>query len=447
MNYLNLIKEYNKKSNARIAVIDDDPTGCQTVHSVPIMFEWDKQRIIEVFDRYQTVFFLTNSRALNSNDAEIINKELAYDLKSAIKDRWNLKIISRSDSTLRGHFMEEVFALERITGPYDGVIFAPFFEEGKRLTFNDTHYIHDDEKGLMPVSESEFAKDKVFGYPMSNLAEWIEFKTSGRISKNRVLSVSIEDIRTGGPEKVADKIFHASSLQPIIINAMHYEDLEKVVWGICLAEMAGKNFLYRTAASFVRVRAGMEKKELIFPPEKMDNFLIIVGSYTEKTTSQVEELIKHTKCTQLIIKLDKIFSDFDNYLKELIDQANYYIGLKHNLLLITEREYKDFGTHYEIQKMTKRISSFLSEFVARLRNYPGVIIAKGGITSFEVAKNGLSIGEAEVIGQIEAGVPLLRLSANSKSPGSYYVIFPGNIGNKDSLVNVINKLIKLKNSC
>jgi uncharacterized protein YgbK (DUF1537 family) len=61
---------------------------------------------------------------------------------------------------------------------------------------------------LVPAGETEFAKDAAFGYRSSNLKEWVEEKTGGRITRGQVASVSIETIRQGGPEAVAKELLN-----------------------------------------------------------------------------------------------------------------------------------------------------------------------------------------------------------------------------------------------
>ena len=203
----------------------------------------------------------------------------------------------------------------------------------------------------------------------------------------------------------------------------------------------GKKFLYRTAASFVRVRAGISKKKLLVPADKADNALIIAGSYIQKTTKQIEELCKNISVRYLEISITRILNDRERYMKELINLTDDSLASGKNVLLVTERKYSDFGSEDENQLRAQEISIFLSGIVAGLNVYPGVIISKGGITSHDIAKHGLGIEQAEVLGQIEPGVPILRLSSESKAAGSYFVIFPGNVGEPDTLHIIAQKLL------
>jgi uncharacterized protein YgbK (DUF1537 family) len=71
---------------------------------------------------------------------------------------------------------------------------------------------------------------------------------------------------------------------------------------------------------------------------------------------------------------------------------------------------------------------------------PKFIVAKGGITSSDLATKGLSAEKAFVLGAITPGVPVWQMDSKSKFPGISYVVFPGNVGNQNSLLEVCRKL-------
>ena len=146
-----------------IAVLDDDPTGSQTVHGVPIVLALDDDAL--TLDA-PTTFFLTNSRSLPEAEAVALTERVARRL---FEQDPEVEIVSRSDSTLRGHVAAEVAAIERarravIGEGYDAILFAPAFFEAGRSTRDDIHYAGD-----VPVGETEFARDATFGYRSSNL--------------------------------------------------------------------------------------------------------------------------------------------------------------------------------------------------------------------------------------------------------------------------------------
>ena len=94
-------------------VLDDDPTGCQTVHDVPVLFSWEVKTLVSYFDlKVRMIFLLVNTRSMPGKKAVHTIREAMKNLQlaSRITGR-NFIVISRSDSTLRGHYPEEVEAI------------------------------------------------------------------------------------------------------------------------------------------------------------------------------------------------------------------------------------------------------------------------------------------------------------------------------------------------
>ena len=130
----------------KIIVLDDDPTGIQTVHSIPVYTSWDFSTLRQIMkDKHKVIYILTNSRALTSVETQRLHKQLAMDLKQiALEEGKKFLLISRSDSTLRGHYPLEtktIYDEIKKEKEIDGEIIIPFFLEGGRFTFNDIHYI------------------------------------------------------------------------------------------------------------------------------------------------------------------------------------------------------------------------------------------------------------------------------------------------------------------
>ena len=430
------IRSLNQAASARIVVIDDDPTGCQTVHGIKVLMEWTPELISQQLAESDCFYVLTNSRASPAAEAYQMNRTIAQLLP---KSNGNIKIISRSDSTLRGHFYEEVSALADILGPYDGVLLVPYFGEGGRLTIHDTHYVRQG-KTLIPAHQTEFAQDIVFGYHHSHLGDWVEEKSAGKWKKEQVISLSLKDIRQGGEDRVYDKLMAAQEMQPIIVNALTDEDLEVVVLGLGRAEAEGKKFLYRTAASFVKIRAGLDDTALYEPGAPGKKGLIIVGSYVQKTTEQLRYLLDHAPVEAVQVDINRVLSDeHHQYRHEIQERVEQALGNEQPVVLYTERDYVRADQREEQLAAGKMISDFLSAVVRTLSVKPDFVIAKGGITSHDIARHGLDTQTATVKGQIAPGVPFWTLD-QSAYPGLPYVVFPGNVGERTTLLEVFTKL-------
>src|SRR5258708_2889545 len=295
-------------SKRKLVVIDDDATGTQTVHDIELFTTWHRQMLAEALQNEPRLFYLlTNSRSMPESDAVKLNHETDQQLAAASEEtKIGFVVASRSDSTLRGHYPAEIQALESgFTSSggdsFDGHLVVPAFFEGGRYTINDTHYVATptaNSDTLQPASETPFARDSVFGYKTAYLTAWIEAKSGGYWKADQVMSIGLDVIRQGGPEAVASKLQTVEGSIPVVINAAGYGDLAVVVLGLVRAEAAGKRFLYRTAASFVRLRGAVESKPPLEAKEIMRGTqsvegggVVVVGSYVPDSSTQLENVL------------------------------------------------------------------------------------------------------------------------------------------------------------
>ena len=292
---LGKIRERVLASGWRVIVLDDDPTGTQTVHDVPVLTAWSYSELRWALEQPNpVVYVLTNSRSLDEPDAAALNETIGRRLRRAASDSdTRFVVVSRSDSTLRGHYPAETDTLQRELGvDFDGVIVCPCFFEAGRVTLDDVQWVRQGGE-LVPAALTEFATDSTFGYSSSNLARWIEEKTGGTTPAESVLRVGIADIREGGPERITALLQGARDGQPIVVNAAEYADLEVFVLGLLEAEETGKSFLYRTGPSFVRARGGiperppLEARDLYHANTGRGHGLVLVGSHVHQTTRQL----------------------------------------------------------------------------------------------------------------------------------------------------------------
>ncbi len=423
----------------RTVIIDDDPTGCQTVRDVPVLMVWDEESIGAALVQYEAFFILTNTRAMTSDEARRVSYEVAENLKRATDGRYELVIMSRSDSTLRGHLLPELEPLERYFGPFDGLILCPAFFEGDRYTVNDVHCVRT-SGGLLPVTETEFARDVVFGYAHAALPEWLEEVTQGFFRADRSLSLRTELIRSG-TEAVFEMLMTVSEMCPVVVNALNYADMETVDVAIRKAERAGKHFVYRTAASMVRVRLGQCVTTPYRPEKSLRPGIVVVGSYTNKTTIQLGVLQRRSDLCAIEIEVERVLNgEAQAYERELTELLDRELGIR-SCVIYTSRTYALSGNAGNRLQGGAKIASFLDAVLRGLTTPPGFVISKGGVTSYTIARYGLGISQAMVRGQIADGVSVWRADSESKYAGMDYVVFPGNVGNANTLSEVFDSFV------
>ncbi|HET7269823.1 MAG TPA: four-carbon acid sugar kinase family protein [Rubrobacter sp.] len=447
---LERIRQKISESGRRLAVLDDDPTGTQTVHGVPVLTTWSTEDLLWALEQPSSTFYvLTNSRSFPEQEAAGMNRGISTNLAAAAEEiGTGFAVVSRGDSTLRGHYPAETDALEEGLGPdFDGVILCPCYLEAGRLTIDDIHWVRRGER-LVPTGETEFARDASFGYSSSNLAAWVEEKTAGRVRASEVSSVGLSDIRGGGPRRVAEILLGVSGGRPVVVNAASYADLEVFVLGLLDAEDRGKRFLYRTGPSFVRVRGGISEKgplgaqELYGRRPRQGHGLVLVGSHVEMTTRQLEQALALDGVRSVELSVPRLLDaeERDAELDRVVSAVNREL-IEAEVVVYTSREVVRGGaTGFEVGVS---VSEALVEVMRRVdRDLPlAFVVAKGGITSSDVGTRGLGVRRAEVAGQMLPGIiSVWILPEDSAFPGLPYVIFAGNVGEEDSLARVIEIL-------
>ncbi len=439
-----------RATNQTVVALDDDPTGVQTVHDVPVLADWSMNALDrEIARRDALLFVLTNSRSLAESDARALNLTLGDRLRqAALLNQRDIAIISRSDSTLRGHFPAETDALAEAFGGVDGVLICPAFIEGGRVTVDDNHYLVENGRAV-PVADTEFARDATFGYSARSLHEWVAEKSGGRHKPADVTSISLEDIRVGGAARVAAILESVSGGRPVILNAVDYSDLWTAVLGILQAEAAGKRLLYRTGASFVRARAGISARPLLKRSELLPQptpsrvrGLVMVGSHVKRTTEQLTRLLSHPGTVGLEVNVTRLL-DGDGEREEELSciraRMNEALVKYETPVIYTSRQVERLAGTSELE-VARSVSNALVQLVRDVQVRPDFIIAKGGITSSDIGTRGLGASRAVVLGQVKPGVPVWQLGEDSRFPGMPYVVFPGNVGTPETLLEIVADL-------
>ncbi len=443
-----LLEQEISQNNRKIVVLDDDPTGVQTVHDISVYTSWTKDSIARGFAEENKLFYiLTNSRGFTASQTEQVHKEIAAAVDEVSRETGKEYIfISRSDSTLRGHYPLETTilkeAFENNTGkPVDGEILCPFFKEGGRFTIDDVHYVKDGDR-LVPAAETEFARDKTFGYTASDLKEYVEEKTKGAYRKETVTAISLKDLREMRLDLIEQQLMEVTGFNKIIVNAIDYADIKVFCIALYRAMAKGKTFLFRTAAAIVRVMGGVSEQPLLTRKQMVvketDNGgIIVVGSHTEKTTRQLEMLREnsHIAFVELDATLVRDEEAFNKEVARCLALEEEYLKAGTTVCVYTTRALitADTGDREDDLRLSVKISDAVQSLVGNLSAVPAFVIAKGGITSSDIGTKALAVQKASVLGQIKPGIPVWQTGAESKFPLTPYVIFPGNVGEISTL--------------
>jgi len=435
-------------TETKIIVLDDDPTGSQTVHSCLLLTRWDVATLKQgLLDAAPLFFVLTNTRGMSATQAAELTKKVCINLRSALDElaadgiSINPLLVSRSDSTLRGHYPVETDVIAEQLGPFDAHFMVPAFFEGGRKTIDSIHYLMVDGKAV-PVHETEFARDSVFGYSHSYLPDYVEEKTGGRIRAEQVERFDLQAVR-------GDSLPRLLALQDNVccaVDAETQDDLNHFCSQLMQAAAQGKRFLFRSAASLLTALAQLPPQPVA--AEKMREYVrdnmagaVIVGSHVKKTTQQLTRLLQQEGVAGIEIDVEKILSARAQLLEDIIATADDCHAKNITPVIYTSRTELQFDDQQSRLAFGEQVSAFLMDVVRNLPVTTGFLISKGGITSNDVLSDGLALRTSRVVGQILAGCSVVRCpDDHPRYPNMPVVIFPGNVGDEDALATALLRL-------
>ncbi|MBN8562239.1 MAG: four-carbon acid sugar kinase family protein [Leptolyngbya sp. UWPOB_LEPTO1] len=431
----------------KIIVLDDDPTGSQTVHSCLLLMQWDVETLrFGLQDDAPIFFVLTNTRSLTPEAAQSITQEVCRNLKTAIAQTGieDFLVVSRSDSTLRGHYPIETDAIAEELGPFDAHFLVPAFFEGGRTTRDSIHYLK--VNGVdTPVHETEFAKDSVFGYKHSYLPDYVEEKTHGRIRADQVERFVLADIRSGIQARL-DKL---QNNQCCVVDSETQWDMDRFASDVLAVASEGKRFLFRSAASLLTSLANLGAQPIA--QAEMAKYVrdgkpgaVIVGSHVKKTTEQLQKLLEAPGTVGVEIEVGQLVRSNDAHdalLNDAVQKINEIHNAGNTPVVYTSRTELTFDDAQTRLNFGESVSGLLMDILQHLPADIGFLISKGGITSNDTLSKGLALRTARLLGQVLAGVSMVRTdSDHPQFPNLPVVLFPGNVGDETALATVYRRL-------
>lgn len=429
----------------KIIVLDDDPTGSQTVHGCLLLMQWDVETLrLGLTDPSPIFFVLTNTRALAPDAAAQVTREVCQNLQRAIaaEEIEDFVVVSRSDSTLRGHYPVETDIMAEELGPFDAHFLVPAFFEGGRVTRGSIHYLMVDGMPT-PVHETEFAQDSVFGYRHSYLPEYVEEKTQGLIKADTVERFQLADVRAGA----SDRLMALKQNACVVVDAEEQADLDRFAQDLLEAASQGKRFLFRSAASLLTALAQLPVQPVA--PEQMATYVrggkpgaFIVGSHVQKTTDQLTHLLKQPNLANIEVEVSRLKDpgEYAKLLDEILEAVHAGYRNGQTPVVYTSREELQFEDTETRLQFGLTVSALLMEVVQGLPPDIGYLVSKGGITSNDVLSTGLKLRTARLLGQILPGCSVVRTAAeHPQFPNLPVVLFPGNVGDVEALATVYQR--------
>jgi uncharacterized protein YgbK (DUF1537 family) len=350
-------------------------------------------------------------------------------------------------------------------GRVDGVIVShAFLTEMSRITVNRIHMLRimgpDKSFYYRPVHLTKFAEDRRFGYPTSDMAEYVEYRFSnsglGFVKADDVLHLNLELLRKGGPEEVKKNLLRAKKGRIVTVDIFSKRDLQVLTLGLLTAEKCGKNYIYRSAASLPPARVNMEdipvlnKNDVLRSGGPVGKILCLWGSIIELSNMQLEETLQRVQSmTPISFDVKRVLESEEEKEDVIVLTVNRTEGAlksgKHALVYTVPRSEYPSGnlSNGERASNQQTIASALQEVYNRLTYNPTVVIFKGGVTSSTGLFNSGS-KKVYVLGQVSPGIPIVKILPmdNERFPGkeTLMILGPGNVGKADTYVEVVEKL-------
>lgn len=451
-----LLSQAMEGFHKKLVVLDDDPTGVQTVHDVSVYTDWEEESIRNGFEEKEAMFFiLTNSRSFSVEETTKVHQDIAARVAKVARELGqDFMIISRGDSTLRGHYpLETQLLADGLTKNegvvIDGEIICPFFPEGGRYTMDNIHYVKEQDN-LVPAGMTEFARDKTFGYKSSDLTEYVEEKTEGKYHKEDCITISLDELNALDVQGIKDKLMSAQNMAKIIVNAVSYADLKVFCAALVLAMKAGKHYMARTAAAFTKVMGRISDQPLLgraqLEGDTKNGGIVLIGSHVKKTTDQLNCLKElDGQADFMEFQVNTVFEEngLEKAVERTVKAAEEKILSGRTVVIYTSRQLlaPENMTPEEKLHISVKISNAVTSIIGKLSVKPKFIIAKGGITSSDVGTKALRVKKARVMGQVKKGIPVWMTGEESKFPGMPYIIFTGNVGEVSTLKEIVEELI------
>ena len=420
-------------SDRPVVVLDDDPTGVQTLAGARVLLEWDAGRVREALAGLPAVHLITNVRALPADGARAVTADAARTALAAAPDAL---LVLRGDSTLRGHLREELLALAEVATPgrMPPVLLVPALPGAGRVTVGGVHVLERDGRRV-PLHETEYARDGVFAYADARVLAWAEERTGGLLRARDGRELHLEALRTGGPELVAAALREleaAGRPAALVPDVEDVSDLELVAEGYAQALDDGVTAFVRCAPAFVGVLTGTAAVGPA-PAPRVDRALVVCGSYVPATTAQLRALAAAHPGTLVEVDVEALASaEPEPEVRRAAAAASSLLRAGSLAVLATPRT-RPAGT--ETLEAGARISAGLARAAGAVAPRPPCVVVKGGITSCVTLREGFGAAEADVLGPLLPGVSRWRAGDLD------YVVVPGNVGDEQLLADVVRSVL------
>ncbi|MCY3536837.1 MAG: four-carbon acid sugar kinase family protein [Cyanobacteria bacterium MAG IRC3_bin_20] len=427
---------------SKLIVIDDDPTGSQTVHGCPLLLSWRVEALVEGLQHpAHVLFILANTRALPWRDAEVRLRSICRNLRQALSqlnlEDWQL--VSRGDSTLRSHFPLDAQVLSQELGPFAVLFVLPAFLPGGRTTVGGHHFLHG-----QPVHLSSYARDSRFGYRTSCLAAWVEQKSGGRIPQTTVTRLHWQE----DGNRLLTRLASLPQGAVVTVDASEPEHLHRFGQLMQRRRQQGHQDLCWGAASLIdalvdpgpqiltgRDWAGLRRRDAW----GLQPGVILVGSHQPGADRQLAKLLTAPSVKGLEIPLEGLRQGLAP--AQLAPSLAAALGHalqqeRRTVALYTSRGERLRGDEAGQLALAEAVAQLQEMVLDPLCSSLGYVISKGGSTSDTLLRRVLGLDRVALRGQVMPGISLVQPAAPLGQAGLPVICVPGNMGTDETLLDL-----------
>jgi D-threonate/D-erythronate kinase len=325
------------------------------------------------------------------------------------------------DSTLRGNLGAEIESMLDVVKP-DCTIIAPAFPKYGRTTVNGVQYLHG-----RPLHETEFGTDPTAPVRDADIARRL-----AEGSRRKAGRLTIDQLRTGSAriENVVWGLLE-QGVELVIVDIAEQDDLKRLCLGLSQSDLRILWVGSTGLAEFIPLAFGIASASNTVDQDRPIDprpALALVGSASETTRRQLDYAQTNNGLDVIYLDSSRIIQDgtsAENELEQASSKLRAVIDSGHDAALVVRASRDEIAATQQLgsklnlsaAQVAQRVVDGLAQATGNLvrENCISGIVATGGDTANALC-NALGAQALEILGEVEAGIPVMRILGEQSLP-------------------------------
>jgi uncharacterized protein YgbK (DUF1537 family) len=362
----------------------------------------------------QVISVDTDSRSLSADDAYSKVKAAAQQL---VAEGWT-HFYKSVDSTLRGNLGAEIEAVLAVVEA-DCAVIAPAFPKYGRTTAGGVQHLHG-----RPLHETEFGTDPTAPVKDADIARRLSEgspRQTGRLTLDQVRA-GLMQIKNTLQGLLADGV------QLVVVDIAEQEDLKRICLGLSGSDLRIVWVGSTGLAEFVPLAFGVAattdtvRQDHTTDPRPA---LALVGSASETTREQLRYAETHQGLNVIHLDPARLIQNKAAELTEATEKIHAALTSGSDVALVMRASRDEIAATQQLgsalnmsaPQVAQSIVHGLAEVASQLVHEGSLsgIVATGGDTANALC-NALGAQALEILGEVEAGIPVMRLLGEQSLP-------------------------------